>query len=187
MPEIIPIEKKLRKVKLADLHIRYIPVVTPINLWNFDMGLPKSPHVELMRIFARHRFDWSRLSSSRYYKERRLRRKIGMRRWTEEKIFNHIIARYKIWRSIKNNGYDKHRDRVNPIKVLPEPFWKTRFGMKKLNGMEIWNGAGRCAAAYALGYDSLPVLMCEDAHPGTGHKGKFESKLATVKGVWKHD
>jgi hypothetical protein len=72
------------------------------------------------------------------------------------------------------------------VKVLLSPFWKTRFGLELpwLTGMEIWNGAGRCAAAHVLGLRTIPVLICKDKKPGSGDKGKFGNKLRDVEGVW---
>lgn len=109
-----------------------------------------------------------------------------MKRWSDSKIKSHIKARYSIFKSIKKHGYDPKFDNSNPIQVLKQPFWKTRFGLDEpwLNGLEIWNGAGRCAAAYALGIDRLKVKMCTDRYPGTNDKGKFKDKLKSVKGVW---
>ena len=185
-PEVTPIIDKLVKMPLEKLHIRYIPAVTPIELWNYDMSLKNSPHVELMKIFSKHGLRWDKIYESRYYKERQHRFEIGMSRWHKRKISEHIIARYSIFKSIKKKGYDKNKDKINPVKVLKEPFWATRFNCREvwLNGYEIWNGAGRCAAAYVLGYSKLPVLLVKDPRPGTEDKGKFGSKLKDVRGVW---
>jgi len=184
--EVRPIIEKLVKVNLSDLHVRYIPVVTPGNLWRNDMSLKNSPHVELMKIFNKHGLSWLHIYKSRYYRERQHRFNIGMPRWHKRKISEHIIDRYRIYKSIKKYGYDKNKDRANPIQVLKIPFWKSRFKLenKWLDGMEIWNGAGRCAAAYILGYKQLPVLLVKDGNPGSNDKGKFADKLKNVKGVW---
>jgi len=181
MPEII--KKKWKEVRLADLHIRYIPVVTPIELWNYDMSLVNSPHVELMRLFDKHGLNWDKIKKTRYYKERRHRYLIGTKRWNRNYIYYHIDKRYNLFKSMKK----KHRDtKKSPISVLKHPFWTTRFGLEEkwLGGMEIHNGAGRCSALVALGKETVNVRMCKDMYPGTGKKGKFKEKLKNIEGVW---
>ena len=184
MSDIKPLKKK--KVRLADLHVRYIPVVTPIELWDHDMSLVNSPHVELMMTFLHHGYDKKKIKSSRYFAERRHRRKVGLTKWTDTKIWEHIHVRYEIFRSIRKRGFSTKICRRDPVKVLSQPFWMTRFGsdLPWLKGLEVWNGMGRCAAAYVLGVQAVTVQMCRDARPGSGNKGKFGNKLIRVKGVW---
>ena len=67
--------------------------------------------------------------------------------------------------------------------ILKEPFWRTRFGLD-IKGLEIWNGGGRCAAAYALGMTEIKVAWHEDSLPGSSDKAKFKHKLKNIKGVW---
>lgn len=181
MSEII--NKKWIEIELDKLHVRYIPVVTPIKLWNYDMSLANSPHVELMRIFDKHGLDMHRIKKTRYYKERRHRYKIGMKRWSENYVFYHIEKRYKLFKSIKK----KYKtDKKNPICVLKQPFWTTRFGLEEewMGGYEIYNGAGRASSLYVLGKKTVKVMLCKDKYPGTCNKGKFEHKLINIKGVW---
>ncbi len=181
MAEII--NKAWREVKLSDLHVRYIPVVTPIDLWNHDMSLVNSPHVELMRIFDEHGMDMERVLRTRYYAERKHRFDIGMKRWTRNYIYYHIEKRYKLFKSIRK----KYKtDKKNPILVLKKPLWTTRFGLEEewMGGLEIWNGAGRASSLMALGKETVKVMMCKDKHAGTGNKGKFEHKLINIEGVW---
>lgn len=45
--EIRPISK-LVDIPLAGLHYQYIHGVTPIDIWQHDMSLENSPHVELL-------------------------------------------------------------------------------------------------------------------------------------------
>lgn len=182
MAEIRPITGKLEKVELKDLHIQFVPVVTPVKLWNHDMSLENSPHVELMRILLEHGLDWKRIEPTRYVKERTRRFAIGLKRWVEKKIMGHIEVRYDILKSIKKKGFKKSRQ--EPIMVLKEPFWKTRFGHEFPQGYEIWTGAGRASAAYVLGYEKLPVMFYEDKYAGSNKKGRFEKKLKGVQGVW---
>lgn len=169
-----------KKVKLKDLHIQFIPYVTPIDMWNEDMGLKGSPHVELMNELLEDGFVWGNIKSSRYVRERMRRFKIGFTRWTEPYIIYHIQnRRYATLTSLKNRGWDDKKSGDKPIVVLEEPFWKTRFGIEKpwLGGMEIWDGAGRCSSMMALGKKEVTVMMAKDAKPGTRSKGKFEKKL----------
>ncbi len=181
MSEIII--KKWKEVKLADLSVRYIPVVTPIKLWNHDMSLVNSPHVELMKIFKKRGLDINYIKKTRYYKERKHRYKIGMRRWTENYLYYHIEKRYKLFKSIKKKYKS---DKENPICVLKQPFWTTRFGLDEewMGGLEIFNGAGRCSSLVALGKKTVKVMICKDKHPDSNNKGKFEHKLINIKGVF---
>ncbi len=181
MSEII--NKKWKEVRLADLSVRYIPVVTPIDLWNHDMSLKNSPHVELMRLFKKHGLNWGKIEKTRYYKERQHRHIIGTKRWTRNYIYYHIEKRYKLFKGIKKKYKSNKKF---PIHVLKKPFWATRFGLKEdwLDGLELWNGAGRTSSLYVLGKKTVKVMMCKDKHPGTGKKGKFEKKLKGIKGVW---
>jgi hypothetical protein len=148
------------------------------------MSLENSPHVELMRLFKKYGLDMARIKETRYYQERKHRREIGVKKWTRLKIKEHIRKRYAIYKSIKKSGF---REKLGtPICILKKPFWTTRFGLNEewMNGYEIYNGAGRCAALFALGKETVKVMMCKDKYPGTGDKGKFKSKLKGVKGVW---
>jgi hypothetical protein len=177
---------KWGQAELAKLHVRYIPVVTPTELWHYDMSLKNSPHVELMKIFVKQGLAWDEICNSRYYREREHRGRIGIDKWTEKKIRYHIKERYGIFKSIQRHGIKEKLLKKDPIRVLEKPFWGTRFNLKAswYNGQEVWNGAGRCAAAYVLGCETIPVLWCKDKYPSTGKRGKFESKLRNVKGVW---
>lgn len=173
-----------KNIKLSKLHVRYIPVLTPIELWNHDMSLENSPHVELMRELLEYGVCWGDLKASRYVRERMLRFKLGMTRWTEPYIIQHLHKRYEILKSLKKHGFVAKKSNP-PIQVLKEPLWKTRFGCEEkwLEGREIFNGGGRCAAAMALGRKSITVVMVEDAKK-PGDKGKFEKKLKGIKGIW---
>jgi len=181
MSEII--HKKWKEIRLADLSVRYIPVVTPIELWNHDMSLVNSPHVELMQIFLKHGMDMRLVKKTRYYKERQHRHKIGMKRWNENYIHYHIEKRYKLFKNVKKKYKS---DKKNPICVLKRPFWTTRFGLNEewIGGMEVYNGMGRCSSLYVLGKETVKVMICKDKYPGTENKGKFEHKLKDIKGVW---
>ena len=182
--------KVIRKasIEVAKLHVRWIPVVTPLNIWNNDMSLPNSPHVELMELFKEYGFDWDRIKMTRYFAERKHRFEIGMHRWTKAYIKAHCMKRYKIFKSMAK-GFNKEKCKGDPIKVLRFPFWATRFqqypgNVMSSHVMEIWNGAGRSSAAHVLGIKKLPCVICEDAKPGSGDKGKFRKKLKSIKGVW---
>ncbi len=177
---------KLKKFRLADLHIRYIPVITPPRLWNRDMSLPNSPHVELMKIFKNYGFDKERIKESRYFKDRQYRHKY-LDKWTDKRIWKHIKeGRYRIFNLMAKEGWNKKRSKGDPIKVLPEPFWCSRFNRTWdwIKGEEIWNGAGRCSAAYVLGYDHLYCQPVVDKYANTEYKGKFEKKLKGIDGLW---
>jgi len=184
MLEDIKATQEVSKAKIADLNYRYIPVVCPIELWNNDMSVINSPHVELMRLLLKYGKDWGKIKNCRYVAERQHRYDIGMTRWTKEYIKHHVFEkRYKILKSIKKHGFKSKFYGDRPVKILREPFWRTRFGLD-IKGFEIWDGGGRTAASYALGKTEIKVHWYEDAYPGTGLKGKFKNKLKNIKGVW---
>jgi len=174
-------------IPLKNLHIRYIPVVTPIEMWWHKMRLVGSPHMALLNTIERHGLDWHTLEHTVYWAEREHRYNIGFKDWTEEKIKAHIKRRWELVKSIKKKGFKKKLYGDKPVIVLDKPFWTTRFGLKEdwLKGPEIWDGAGRCMASLFLGKKTIKGYYAEDLYPGTGKKGKFEEKLKCVKGVWK--
>ena len=111
--------------------------------------------------------DWSKLKDCRFAEDRRHRYRLGMKKWTEKNIREHILgSRYQILMSIKKHGFDRKRNKKQPVSVLKEPFWKSRFNFEAewLQGKEIYHGGRRCSALYALGYDSVPVLFVKDKH-----------------------
>ena len=180
--EVKEVSGKLVNVRLADLHYQYIPVVTPAEIWENDMALPTSPHVEMLRMLV----DGQPATGTRYWSERQRRRLLGMSQWTDDHIRHHIKVRRGILQSLKKHGFkpDLYKDR--PVKILMEPFWKTRFGgtPEWVKGMEIWDGGGRCAAAFVLGWETIPAVMVRDRAPGSGDKGGFAAKLSRVPPVW---
>jgi len=176
----LEISSELVDIPVKKLSIRYIPVVTPIELWNNDMSLKNSPHVELLEnIEVCGGFLWELLSATRYWKEREHRYQIGFKDWDKKKIKTHIKRRWGIYRSLKKSGY-RHKLRGDkPVIVLKKPFWKTRFGLEYdwLKGDELHDGGGMCSAAYYLGYETIPGYYAKDKYPGSKKKGVFEDKL----------
>ena len=185
--EVVPITGKVERVRVVDLHIRYIPIVTPLEFWGGcypDMAVPTSPHVELYRTYKKHGYKRVWLASTRYVKERQHRREHGQPKWTDKHIHQYHLQghRFPIYESMRKKGFQKK----HPLIVLHEPFWTTRFDFREpwLHGPEIWTGAGRAAAAYVLGIESIYVVWHRDRFPGSKKKGKFKSKLKRVEGVW---
>lgn len=182
----VKITSKLMKVPLRELHVQYIPYLTPIRLWGYNMNLVNSPHVELLLTIKQVGLDWEHLKSTRYWKERKRRFKLGNKKWTDKHLKKHITWRYEIYKSLKKKGFKRKLYKDKPILILKEPFWTTRFGYKRgwLIGPEIYDGAGRCSAAIVLGWKEIPAMWCEDIDPGSNNKGLFEKKLANIEGVW---
>lgn len=169
------------EIELAKLHHRYIPKITPLDLYPGadPMLFSKSHHVSLLRTIIKHGLDWGRLKKHPYYVERQHRYNIGITNWTNSRIQEHIAHRWDTYRSLKNKGYDKKLGDAKPIVVLERPLWETRFGWESgfLSGPEIYDGAGRCAAAIVLGWDKIRVAMATDAKPGTCEAGKYLGKI----------
>lgn len=177
---------KRKTIPIADIQCQYIPVLSPLELWNYDLRLKNSPHVELLRIICAHGYDWNIIMKSRYAQERQRRFIMGLERWTDEYIREHVQRRWKIYKSLCKYGYSKKIEKDKPVVVLEKPFWKTRFGAdeKFLKGKECWDGFGRLSAACLMGMKEYPVVIARDRYPGSGKKGKFEDKLRNVEGVW---
>ena len=182
---------KLVPIPLAGLHYQYIHGMTPIDIWNYDLSIENSPHVELLRLIQEHGLDWNKLKSTRYVAERRLRREKGNKKWTDEYIMGRLARRWEIYRSLKKIGYKPEKYKFKggvetPVRILKEPLWTTRFGFKAdwLSGPELFDGAGRCSAAYVLGWKEIPAIWVEDKNPGSNDKGGFEEKLLHVKDIW---
>jgi hypothetical protein len=173
-------------VELSTLHNQYIPYITPIDLWNNDMSLAMSPHVEMLQYIVKHGFNWKEIFKLRYAQERMRRAEIGWPKWDKATIKRRIMVRWKIYKSLAAHGY-KQSMAVTPIMILEKPFWTTRFGLKddRIRGPEIFDGAGRCSAAYVLGWDAILADICIDPKAGTGDRGRFASKLKPMeKHVW---
>jgi len=179
----LEISSELVDIPVKRLHIRFIPVVTPMFFWANDMSLGNSPHVELLDLIKEFGLNWNVLEETRYWAEREHRYKIGFKDWDKKKIKTHIKRRWGIYRSLKKSGY-RHKLRGDkPVIVLKKPFWKTRFGLDYdwLKGPSIWDGGGICAAAYYLGYETIPGYYAKDKYPGSKKKGVFEHKLRFVE------
>ena len=160
-------------IPLDALHIRYLPMAnlewfyTAANGYNM-MSLVNSPHVKLMKIFLNYGLDWEKIKKTLYCAERKYRKLLGMSEWTKEHLKWHIKKRYKLFKSIQKNGFDPAKRNV-AVYVSKKPLWVTRFNWpdKKVDGFEIWNGAGACSAMLALGKTTIPGYYIEDAKPGT--------------------
>jgi hypothetical protein len=180
MNEVEYVSKKFYNFKLSDLYYQFILRFTDMSIWQNDMSLPNSPQVECAQLLLKYGQNWSKLRDCRFARDRRHRYKLGMKKWTEKNIKEHILgSRYDVLMSIKKYGFDKKKNKKQPVAVLMEPFWMTRFGwnVSWLKGPEIYHGGRRCAAMYALGYERVRVLVMEDKYPGSGKGGKFEKKV----------
>jgi hypothetical protein len=180
----------LQDFQLDLLHYQYIPYVTPFQeIWRCDMSLSNSPHVELLRAIEEHGLNWKVLWQTRYVAERvRRRRVLKWRKWTDSYIRNHIKTRWNTYLSLKANGLDPrlYKD-DSPVKILQVPLWQSRFGIVTpgIHGMEIFDGGGRCAAAYALGWKAIKAVPIVDRLPGTCERGYLGVKLRSIsKEVW---
>jgi len=174
MDDVTPIVGKLEPIPLKDLNIRFIPMAK-LGRWYDDMSLANSPHVDLLRQYIEHGLNWDILENGRYAQERRARRfEFKQEKWSEKWIKKHIKIRIKIYESLKKTGFVSQG---KPVMVLKEPFWKTRYDYPGIEGYEIWNGAGRCAAAHVLGWKTIPGLWVQDTRPGYKKCEKIEKKF----------
>lgn len=173
---------KLVEIPLENLHYRFIPMSFSSAYWpgQEPMKIGNSPHVEIMKIFKDRGFCDDCLKYTRYCRERLDRGlKYGMEQWLSTKYMkSHLKRRFKILKSLQRKGY---RRPEKPVLILKEPFWVTRFGFKsdsmRIIGPEIWDGGGRCAAAFVLGWETIKAFWVEDAHPGKNSCRKIEGKF----------
>ncbi len=177
---------KLVDIPLKELHIQYVPVVTPMSLWNDDMSLANSPHVELLRLIEGYGFNWDMIFKSRFARIRQHRALCGLTQWDKPKIKDHIKQRWGIYKSILKKGFKTKLCKDKPVIVLKKPFWNTRFGLKddRIKGLEIWDGGRRSSASYALGHTRILGYYAEDSKPGSNDKGRFKDKLRKIEGIW---
>jgi len=182
----IKIISKLTDIPIKKLCIQYVPIVTPLDIWDYDMSIKNSPHVELLNLIYKNGFDWKRIMKTRFVKIRRHRYVMGLDKWTKERIKEHIRQRWGIFESLRKKGYIHKKSKKRPVIILKKPFWQTRFGYSAswLKGYEIWNGGRRCAAAHYLGWKTIPGYYAVDKHPGSNKKGRFGKKLVNVEGVF---
>lgn len=173
---------KTTTIPIEKLHLRYVPHVEPLHLYNNDMRLKNSPHVEMLYLIAIHGFNWDKLKNSRYVQILKHKHIMGINGYGTGEILNTLNNAWRTYISISRRGV---RDRKGVI-VLKTPFWVTRFGCKKekIKGMEIWKGVWVCAAASFLGITKVKGRMAKDAYPGSKIKGDFEEMYKDVEGVF---
>lgn len=183
----IRVKGGIEDIPLHNLHYQYLKSSRHEKFWNgYEMmHIKTSPHVELLLKIMEIGFDWKVLLDTPYAKQRRERRTVhGSARWTDGFIKKHIKHRWDTYLSLKKSGYKTslHTSKngfSQPVMILRKPFWETRYG-EKLDGIagpEIWDGGGRCAAAFALGWKTIPGVWVEDVKPGSKSCKKIEVKF----------
>jgi len=172
-------------IPLKDLHHQYVAKVTPLELYSKDdpMSVMKCHHVSLLKTIIKHGLNKKILIKTKYWQERRHRYNIGMTRWTDSVVFEHIKKRWKTYRSLKKHGYNAKEGDRKPILVLKKPFFETRFNWSSgfLNGPCLWDGMGRVSAAITLGWETIPGRYCKDAKPGACEFDKGYNKIKRKK------
>jgi len=143
------------------------------------MLFSKAHHVKLLKTIIKYGMNKKVLKKTKYWQERRHRYNIGMTRWTDSAVWEHIKRRWATYCSLKKHGYNKNKGDRKPILILKEPFWHTRFNWDSgfLHGPEIWDGAGRVSSAIVLGWKTISGRFCEDAKPGTCEFDKGLNKI----------
>ncbi len=173
---------KYMNIELKKLHIRYVPQVEPMHLYNNDLSLKNSPHVEMLHILATYGFDWYKIENSRYGQILQHKHVMGVGGYDKEAILETLNKAWRTHSSIAMKGLKERRNVV----ALDKPFWETRFGYKNehVSGLEIWKGVWVCAAALFLGFKTVKGRIAEDSYPGSGIKGPFEGMYGRIEGVF---
>lgn len=175
-------------VEVNKLHHRYLPKITPMYLLGYKrdpMHISRSPHVKLLRTLVKYGFNKKKLRQTRYFQERRHRFSLGMPKWTDSWIYEHIKVRWRIFKSLEKNGYNKRKAKAKPIIVLDKPLIESRFNWESgfLAGPEIYDGMGRSSSAFVLGWKTLPAMLAVDAKPGAMEFDKAYNKIKRYKSV----
>ncbi len=176
----VKIISALSNIELAGLKYRYIPMAKIEPFWNGQqmMAIESSPHVEILKVLIKKRWDWDTILAMPYSIERKERRTLhGQKKWTDKYLINHLKTFFELYKSMDKDGY-KLKLSKRPVMILKEPFWKTRFNLNddRIVGPEIWNGGHRCACAYVLGWKTIPGYWAEDICPGKMVCSKIEAK-----------
>ena len=171
-------------IELDKLYLRYLPKITPLELYpgSKPMRFKHSHHVDILKRIAKVGLDFKKLKDHPYIQERRHRYNIGMTAWTDSHVKAHLAHRWDTYQSLKRHGY-KSKLAVEPVIVLGKPLWETRFSWQSgfLFGPEIYDGAGRCAAAIMLGWETIPGYVAVDAKAGTCEMSKYMKKIKEHK------
>ena len=185
MADEVKIISDIVDIPLDRLHHQYVAKVTPLDFYPGadPMHVFKSHHVSLLKTIIKHGMDKGRLKKHPYWQERRHRYNIGMIRWTDGRVWEHIKHRWDTYRSLKKRGYDRKDGDRKPVLILKKPFWETRFNWDSgfLNGWEVWDGMGRVSSAVVLGWKTIPGRFCEDAKPGAMEFDKGLNKIKERK------
>lgn len=173
---------------VGNLHHRYLPKITPMYILGYKedpMHISRSPHVKLLRTLIKYGFNKRKLKQTKYFQERRHRYSLGMPKWTDSWIFEHIKVRWNIFKSLEKNGYDNKKAKAKPIIILQKPIIETRFQWDSgfLKGPEVYDGMGRSSSAYVLGWNRIPAMLAEDAHPGSMQFKKAYNKIKRYNNV----
>jgi hypothetical protein len=173
-------------IKVSELHHRYLPKITPMHIIGYrrdPMHISRSPHVKLLRTMVKYGFNKRKLKQTKYFQERRHRYALGMPRWTDSWIFEHIKVRWRIFKSLEKNGYDKRKAKSRPVIVLAKPLIETRFNWSSgfLSGPEIYDGFGRSSSAFVLGIKTIPGVLAIDNKPGACEFSKGYDKIKRYK------
>ncbi len=143
---------KLRNIPIKKLHAKFVPNETPLDIWNYDMSLKNSPHLELIFLISQYGFDWEKIFKSRFVKIQQHKYIMGFDGYGKDDIERIVKNQWEIYKSISLYGYRKKKWIKHPVMVSKKPIHKQK---NILQGMEIQDGTARCAAIMMLGIQTI--------------------------------
>lgn len=154
-PEDIPLE---------GLKVRFIGIYEDLRTFRGD--LDTCLESQLCRVFKEFGNNLSLTKETDYAKRYMRIVEINGHRPNLEK---HLSKKFGVFKYIRKRGFLLRKRRADPLIVLHEPFWKTRYGgeYNALEGPEIWEGVTVCAALWVTNKKKVKVIWARDRYPGT--------------------
>lgn len=154
IPEYIP---------LKGLKVRFVGIYEDVRTFRGD--LETCLESQLFRIFKEFGNKKVLTKESEYAKRYMRIAEINGHRPNLEK---HLAKKFYHFQYVRKHGFLLRKRRGDPILILKEPFWKTRYGEEfdVLEGPEIWEGVTVCAALWVTNKERVRVLWARDRYPG---------------------
>jgi hypothetical protein len=143
----------------------------------FRGKLDDSVEAQFYRTILEYGMNTSILKATDY--ARRYEKLLNLKRFHHRmRTFDeHLKTREALFNSIRKHGFKFKKRKGDQVKILLEPFWKTRYNLRseKITGPEIWNGVETCAILQVLGEERVKGLFMKDNFPGTRGCARLEN------------
>lgn len=151
-------------VPLEGLKVRFVGIYDDIRTFRGDID--NCLETQLFRVFKEFKGNFTIAKETDYVK-RYLR--IAEMRGFKPKVEELLNRKLRLFTYIRKKHFIQRKRKGDPILLLKEPFWKTRYGgeFDSLEGPEIWEGVSVCAALWVTNQKRVKVLWAKDRAPGT--------------------